>query len=81
MPCISIRKHNVKKSGNGSLLNFVFLYLHSCCEETMGANVVMLFSVLALTFLAAQDDAKVSDTIHLITSRLIRHMVYRDMHV
>ena len=65
MSCESNRKHNVKKSCHGSLLIFVFLYLHSCCEETMRAIVVLLFAVLALTFVEARGDGNVSNTLNL----------------
>ena len=63
--CESNRKHNVKKSCHSNLLNVVFLYLPSCCEETMRANVVLLFAVLALTFVEARGDGNVSNTFNL----------------
>ena len=79
--CESNRKHNVKKSCHGSLLSFVFIFLHSCCEETMRANVVLLFAALALTFVAAQGDANVSSTTNLNYITFDTAMAYIDKHI
>ena len=45
------------------MLNALFFSLHSYFEETMRASVVLLFALLALTFVAVYVAVEVSDNI------------------
>ena len=49
-----------------SLFKFVFLYLCSCCEETMRASAVLLLAFLAMAFVATNGAAVVSGTHYVI---------------